>query len=117
MRVKRGVASRRRRKRILKLAKGYWGRRGTNLRKAKETILRALAYSYRDRRRRKRDFRRLWIVRINAAARPFGTSYSSLIGALAKSGIELNRKSLAELAVRDPEGFKAVVESAKADIN
>ncbi len=117
MRVKRGVASRRRRKRILKLAKGYWGRRGTNLRKAKETILRALAYSYRDRRRRKRDFRRLWIVRINAAARPFGTSYSSLIGALAKSGIELNRKSLAELAVRDPEGFKAVVESAKAHIN
>jgi len=117
MRVKRGVASRRRRKRILKLAKGYWGRRGTNLRKAKETILRALAYSYRDRRRRKRDFRRLWIVRINAAARPFGTSYSSLIGALAKSGIELNRKLLADLAVRDPEGFKAVVESAKAHIN
>jgi len=117
MRVKRGVASRRRRKRILKLAKGYWGRRGTNLRRAKETILRALAYAYRDRRRRKRDFRRLWIVRINAAARPFGTSYSSLIGALAKSGIELNRKLLAELAVRDPEGFKAVVESAKAHIN
>jgi len=117
MRVKRGVASRRRRKRILKLAKGYWGRRGTNLRKAKETILRALAYSYRDRRRRKRDFRRLWIVRINAAARPFGTSYSSLIGAFAKSGIELNRKLLADLAVRDPEGFKAVVESAKAHIN
>lgn len=117
MRVKRGVASRRRRKRILKLAKGYWGRRGTNLRRAKETILRALAYSYRDRRRRKRDFRRLWIVRINAAARPFGISYSSLIGALAKSGIELNRKSLADLAVRDPEGFKAVVESAKAHVN
>jgi len=117
MRVKRGVASRRRRKRLLTLAKGYWGRRGTNLRRAKETILRALAYSYRDRRRRKRDFRRLWIVRINAAARPFGISYSSLIGALAKSGIELNRKSLADLAVRDPEGFKAVVESAKAHIN
>ena len=117
MRVKKGVASRRRRKRLLKLAKGYWGRRGTNLRRAKETILRALAYSYRDRRRRKRDFRSLWIVRINAAASPFGISYSRLIGALAKSGIELNRKSLAELAVRDPDGFKAVVESANAHLN
>ena len=117
MRVKTGVPSRRRKKRLLKLAKGYWGRRGTNFRRAKETILRALAYSYRDRRRRKRDFRSLWIVRINAAARALGISYSSLIGALAKSGVELDRKSLADLAVRDPEGFKAVVESAKAHLN
>lgn len=117
MRVKRSVASRKRRKRILKLAKGYWGSRGTNLRRAKETLLRALAYSYRDRRRRKRDFRRLWIVRINAASRPFGISYSVLVGALSKAGIEIDRKNLADLAVRDPEGFKAVVDIAKANLN
>ena len=117
MRVKRSVASRKRRKRILKLAKGYWGSRGTNLRRAKETLLRALAYSYRDRRRRKRDFRRLWIVRINAASRPFGISYSRLVGALSKAGIEIDRKNLADLAVRDPDGFKAVVDVAKENLN
>ncbi|MFQ5787407.1 MAG: 50S ribosomal protein L20 [Thermodesulfobacteriota bacterium] len=117
MRVKKSVASRKRRKRILKLAKGYWGRRGTNLRRAKETIIRALAYSYRDRRQRKRDFRRLWIVRINAAVRPFGLSYSKFVGGLAKAGVEIDRKNLADLAVRDPEGFKAVVETAKANLN
>ncbi len=117
MRVKRSVASRKRRKKILKLAKGYWGNRGTNLRSAKETVLRALAYSYRDRRRRKRDFRRLWIVRINAASRPFGISYSTLVGALSKAGIEINRKNLADMAVRDPEGFKAVIDIAKANLN
>jgi large subunit ribosomal protein L20 len=117
MRVKRSVASRKRRKKILKLAKGYWGSRGTSLRKAKETLLRALAYSYRDRRRRKRDFRRLWIVRINAASRPFGISYSALVGALSKAGIEIDRKNLADMAVRDPEGFKAVVDVAKANLD
>lgn len=117
MRVKRSVASRKRRKKILKLAKGYWGSRGTNLRSAKETVLRALAYSYRDRRRRKRDFRRLWIVRINAASRPFGISYSTLVGALSKAGIEIDRKNLADMAVRDPEGFKTVVDIAKANLN
>jgi len=117
MRVKRSVASRKRRKRILKLAKGYWGSRGTNLRRAKETLLRALAYSYRDRRRRKRDFRRLWIVRINAASRPFGISYSALVGALSKAGVEIDRKNLADLAVRDPEGFKEVIEIARANLN
>ena len=117
MRVKRSVASRKRRKKILKLAKGYWGCRGTNLRSAKETLLRAMAYSYRDRRRRKRDFRRLWIVRINAASRPFGISYSTLMGALLKAGVEIDRKNLADMAVRDPEGFKAVVDMAKANLN
>ena len=112
MRIKRGVTSRRRKKRVLKLAKGYWGRRKSNFRKAKETILRALAYSYRDRRTRKRDFRALWIMRINAAVRPFGLSYSRFIDALNKSGVALDRKSLAELAVRKPESFCAVVEFA-----
>ena len=117
MRVKKSVASRKRRKRILKQAKGYWGRRKNNLSKAKETLLRALAYAYRDRRQRKRDFRRLWIIRINAAVRPLGFSYSKFIAALKKAEIELDRKSLSELAIRDPEGFKAVVETAKASAN
>ena len=117
MRVKKSVASRKRRKRILKQAKGYWGSRKNNLRKAKETLLRALAYAYRDRRQRKRDFRRLWIIRINAAVRPLGFSYSKFIAALKKAEIELDRKSLSELAIRDPEGFKAVVETAKASAN
>ncbi|MGH7885852.1 MAG: 50S ribosomal protein L20 [Thermodesulfobacteriota bacterium] len=115
MRIKRGVTARRRKKRVLKLAKGYWGRRKNNLRRAKETILRALAYSYRDRRQRKRNFRALWIVRINAAVRPLGLSYSRFINSLKKAGIELDRKSLSELAIRDPEAFKSVVdESVKA---
>ena len=117
MRVKGGVASRRRRKRLLKLSKGYWGRRKNLIRRAKETILRALAYAYRDRRRRKRDFRRLWIVRINAAVRPFGLSYSEFMGALRRSGVELDRKTLAEMAVRDAESFKTVVETVKANLN
>ena len=117
MRVKKSVASRKRRKRVLKLAKGYWGRRKNNLRRAKETLRRAFAFAYRDRRQRKRDFRRLWIVRINAAVRPFDLSYSKFISALKKSGIELDRKSLSELAIRDPEGFKSVVETAKANSN
>lgn len=114
MRVKKSVASRKRRKRILKQAKGYWGRRKNNIRRAKETLLRALAYAYRDRRQKKRDFRRLWIVRINAAVRPFDLSYSKFIAALKKAEIDLDRKSLSELAIRDPQGFKAVVETAKA---
>jgi len=114
MRVKKSVASRKRRKRLLKQAKGYWGRRKNNIRRAKETLLRALAYAYRDRRQKKRDFRRLWIVRINAAVRPFDLSYSKFIAALKKAEIDLDRKSLSELAIRDPQGFKAVVETAKA---
>ncbi len=114
MRIKRGVTSRKRRKRVLKLAKGYWGRRKSNFRRARETVLRALAYSYRDRRRRKRDFRALWIMRINAAVRPFGLSYSAFMGALRKSGVEIDRKSLSELAIRNPESFGAVVEFARS---
>ncbi len=115
MRIKRGVTSRRRKKRVLKLAKGYWGRRKSNFRRAKETILRALAYAYRDRRTRKRDFRALWIMRINAGVRPLGLSYSKFMGALKKANIDIDRKSLSELAVRKPESFKAVVELAASN--
>ncbi len=117
MRVKRGVPSRKRRKRLLKQAKGYWGRRKNNIRRAKETVLRALAYSYRDRRQRKRDFRRLWITRINAAVRPHGLSYSTFMGSLKKAGVELDRKTLAEMAIHEPESFKAVVDVAKTGLN
>lgn len=117
MRVKKSVASRKRRKRLLKLAKGYWGSRKNSIRRAKETIIRALAYSYRDRRQRKRDFRRLWIARINAAVRPYGFSYSKFMGALKKAGVELDRKTLSEMAIREPETFKAVVGVARLGLN
>jgi large subunit ribosomal protein L20 len=117
MRVKVGAASRRRRKRLLKLSKGYWGRRKNLIRRARETVLRALAYAYRDRRQRKRDFRRLWIVRISAAVRPFGLSYSEFMGALRKAGVEIDRKSLADMAIKDPENFKTVVDSVKVNLN
>ncbi|MCZ6639004.1 MAG: 50S ribosomal protein L20 [Thermodesulfobacteriota bacterium] len=117
MRVKRGVPSRKRRKRLLKQAKGYWGRRKNNIRRAKETLIRALAYAYRDRRQRKRDFRRLWIARINAAVRPYGLSYSKFMGSLKKAGVELDRKALSEMAIREPESFKAVVDVAKSGLN
>ena len=113
MRVTPSVASRNRRKKILKRARGYWGRRKNNLRKAKETLLRAMAYAYRDRRNRKRDFRALWITRINAAVRPRGLSYSRFISGVKKSGIELDRKSLSELAIRDPQAFEQVVRMAE----
>src|SRR5574341_536131 len=117
MRVKGGVASRRRRKRLLKLSKGYWGRRKNLIRRARETLLRALAYAYRDRRQRKRDFRRLWIVRINAAVRPHGLSYSEFVGAMRRAGVEIDRKTLAEMAVRDPESFNSIVDTVRANLN
>lgn len=108
-RVTNKVASRRRRKRILKRAKGYWGRRSNTYKTAKETVQRALQYAYRDRRNRKRDFRRLWITRINAAARMNGISYSRFMDGLKKHNIQLDRKVLAELAVRDPGAFSELV--------
>ena len=117
MRIKRGVPSRKRRKRLLKQAKGYWGRRKNNIRRAKETLIRALAFAYGDRRQRKRDFRRLWIARINAAVRPYGLSYSQFMGSLKKAGVELDRKALSEMAIREPESFKAVVDVAKSGLN
>lgn len=106
------VASRRRRKKILDRAKGYWGARKNVYTVAKNAVEKALVYAYRDRKVKKREFRKLWIVRINAAARLNGTSYSHLINAMKDKNMELNRKVLADLAVRDPKTFKAIVETA-----
>ena len=113
-RVKRGYKARRRHNRILKLAKGYRGAHGRLYRSAVEAVARALCYAYRDRRQRKRAFRRLWIVRINAATRLHGLSYSRFINGLNKAGIELDRRVLAELANADPAAFGKVVEAAQA---
>ncbi len=106
-------ASRRRRKKILKAAKGYFGRKSKTLINAKEAVDRSMLYAYRDRRNRKRDFRRLWIARINAAARLHGLSYSKFIHALKEQGIDLDRKVLAEMAVNDPEGFEKLATMAR----
>jgi large subunit ribosomal protein L20 len=104
------------RKKILKLAKGYWGRRHSNYKTAKDAVTKALFYAYRDRRDRKGDFRRIWIIRINAACRAEGISYSRLIDGLNKAGIAINRKALAYLALTDVNAFKAVVAQAKAEL-
>ena len=112
MRVKRGFKARKFRKKILKRAKGFYSANSRCFSVAIEKSDRALAYEYRDRRTKKRDFRRLWIQRINAAARLSGTSYSRLIGAFQKKGLSLNRKMLAELATRHPESFSSLVEKA-----
>ena len=102
------------RKKILKLAKGYWGRRHSNYKTAKDAVAKALSYAYRDRKDRKGDFRRLWIVRLNAACRAEGLSYSRFIAGLNKAGIALNRKALVLLAVDDQNAFKEVVAKVKA---
>ncbi|MBW2476818.1 MAG: 50S ribosomal protein L20 [Deltaproteobacteria bacterium] len=115
-RVKRGFKARRRRNKVLKLAKGYRGARGKLFRSATEAVNRALNYSYRDRRVRKRDFRALWIARINAAARENGLSYSRLIHGMKQSDIAIDRKILAQLAVTDPAAFGAIVDKAKAQL-
>jgi large subunit ribosomal protein L20 len=112
-RARNAVARRKRRKKTLKQAKGYWGRKHSSYRLANEQLMRSGAYAYRDRRARKRDFRRLWITRINAAARQDGMSYSQLIHGLELAGVEVNRKMLAEIAVDDPEGFRRFVELAR----
>jgi large subunit ribosomal protein L20 len=112
MRVKRGNVSRKRHKKILKMAKGFRGSHSRLFRMANQQVMKALRNAYRDRRKKKRDFRRLWITRINAAARINGISYSQLIGKLKKSNIDINRKMLAQLAVIDPAGFAKVVETA-----
>ena len=113
MRIKPGVAKHRRLKRILKEVKGYRGARGRRIKLAKEAIIRAGATAYRDRRRRKRDFRSLWITRLNAAARQRGVSYSKLIHGLKAAGIEVNRKELARVAYEDAAAFDRFVETAK----
>jgi len=107
-------AAKRRHKKVLKAAKGNYGGRRRLYRTAKETVQKGMAYAYRDRRQRKREFRKLWIIRINAATRLYGMSYSQFICGLKKAGIELDRKVLADLAVRDSEGFRQVVEAVKA---
>ncbi len=112
-RVRRGTKRHNKRRKVLKLAKGYYGTRSKAYRIAKQAVDRALAYSYRDRRQRKRQFRRLWIARINAAARANGLSYSRLMDGLKKAGSELDRKVLADLAVREPEAFTSLAEAAK----
>ncbi len=115
-RVKRGFKARRRRNKVLKLAKGFRGARGKLFRSATEAVDRALNYAFRDRRVKKRDFRALWIARINAASRDNGLSYSRLVFGLKKAEIGLDRKVLAQLAVTDPTGFSAVVARAKAQL-
>ncbi|GHA85754.1 50S ribosomal protein L20 [Modicisalibacter luteus] len=113
-RVKRGVVARRRHKKILKQAKGYYGARSRVFRVAKQAVIKAGQYAYRDRRQRKRQFRALWIARINAAARQNGLSYSRFIAGLKQAGIEIDRKVLADLAVHEKATFAAIVEKAKA---
>jgi large subunit ribosomal protein L20 len=116
-RIKRGVTARRRHKKVLKMAKGHKGVRHKLFRRANESVLHALDYAYRDRRDRKGQFRRLWIMRINAAARLNDLSYSRLISGLNKAGIEIDRKVLADMAVRDPSSFTAVADKAKAALS
>jgi large subunit ribosomal protein L20 len=112
-RVRRGTKKRKRRSKILKLAKGYWGARSRNYRTAKEAVERALLYAYRDRRTRKRDFRRLWIIRIKAAAENNGLSYSRFMHGLKELNIELDRKILADLAVNSPQTFLEIAQKVK----
>ena len=112
-RVKTGTTRRKRHKKILKITKGQYGSRSKLFRRANEAMLKSLWYSYRDRRTRRRDLRRLWIARINAAARLNGTTYSRLIHGMKLSNVMINRKMMAELAVRDPQAFTAVVDQAK----
>jgi large subunit ribosomal protein L20 len=112
-RATNAVARRKRRKKTLRAARGYYGRKHSSYRFANEQLMRSGAYAYRDRRARKRDFRRLWIVRINAAARREGLSYSELVHGLKQAGVEVNRKMLADVAVRDPEAFRRFAELAR----
>ena len=115
-RVKRGVTARARHKKILVLAKGFRGRRGNVFRIAKEAVMKAGQYAYRDRRNKKRVFRRLWIARINAASRLFGLTYSQFANGLKKAGIEIDRKVLSDMAIHDSAAFGAIVEQAKAKL-
>lgn len=112
-RVKGGNVARKRRKKVLKLAKGYFGSKHLLYRTANEQVMKSLSYAYRDRKQRKRNFRKLWIARINAATRLSGLSYSRFIDGLNKAGVEVNRKMLADIAVNDPKGFEGLVEIAK----
>jgi large subunit ribosomal protein L20 len=112
-RVKRGVAAKKKRREMLDAAKGYSGIKKNTYRKAKEQVMKSLSYAYRDRRARKRDMRRLWIIRINAAARVNGMSYNQLMHGLKLAGVEVDRKILADIAVQDPDAFAALAETAR----
>lgn len=115
-RTKRGFVARRRHKKILKLAKGYFGSKSKLFRIANQQVMRSLSYAYRDRKQRKRDFRKLWIARINAAARSGGMSYSRFINGLKKADVQINRKVLADLAVNDKAAFERLVEVARENV-
>ena len=112
-RVKGAMMTRKRRNKVLKLAKGYWGSKSKHFKMANQAVMKSLTYAYVGRRLKKRDFRQLWISRISAAVAPYGINYSRFIYGLKKSGIEMNRKALSELAIADPEAFKVLVETAK----
>ena len=116
-RVKRGVTSRAKHKKVLKAVKGQWGRRKNTIRVARQAMEKAMQYAYRDRRNKKRDFKSLWIQRINASVRSEGITYSKFINGLSKSGIKLDRKILAEIAYDNPEAFKTIVKRAQAALN
>ena len=116
-RVKRGVTSHAKHKKVLKAVKGQWGRRKNTIRVAKQAMEKAMQYAYRDRRNKKRDFKSLWIQRINAGVRAEGLTYSKFINGLSKSGIKLDRKILAEIAYDNPEAFKTIVKKAQSAIN
>jgi large subunit ribosomal protein L20 len=113
-RVKRGVTAHAKHKKVLKAAKGFYGRRKNTIRIAKQAVDKANQYAFRDRKRRKRTFRALWIQRLNAAVRPYGLTYSRFIDGLNKSGLEIDRKVLSDIAIREPEAFQIIVEKAKA---
>jgi large subunit ribosomal protein L20 len=113
-RVKRGVTGHAKHKKVFKAAKGYYGRRKNTIRVAKQAVEKAQQYAYRDRKRRKRTFRALWIQRLNAAVRPFGLTYSRFIDGLGKAGVLIDRKVLSDLAIKEPAAFAAIVEKAKA---
>ena len=116
-RVKRGVTSRAKHKKVLKAVKGQWGRRKNTIRVARQAMEKAMQYSYRDRRNKKRDFKSLWIQRINAGVRLEGLTYSKFINGLVKSGIKIDRKILAEIAYDNPEAFRTIVKKAQAALN
>src|SRR5919206_1818312 len=116
-RVKRSVHARKKRRKVLEQAKGYWGLKHSSYKRAKEQVEHSLVYAYRDRKAKKRTFRRLWITRINAAARQQGMSYNQFVAGCRQAGIELDRKVLADLAVSDPDAFAAIAEQAKSALN
>ena len=116
-RVKRGVTSRAKHKKVLKAVKGQWGRRKNTIRVARQAMEKAMQYAYRDRRNKKRDFKSLWITRINAGVRAEGITYSKFVNGLSKSGIKIDRKILAEIAYDSPEAFKTIVKKAQAALN